>query len=65
MSCNDRVKEVDARPSDAIALALIKNSPIYVNEAVMEEASIIAPSDIEGMPTGRGLSNFKNEYEKE
>ena len=63
LSCNSQAKEADARPSDAIALALITNSPIYVDEAVMEEASFETPSDVKGMPTGKGLSNFKNEYE--
>ena len=32
--------EVDSRPSDAIALALRVGAPIYVTEAVMEEASV-------------------------
>ncbi|MFB0515511.1 MAG: bifunctional nuclease domain-containing protein [Candidatus Neomarinimicrobiota bacterium] len=31
---------IDARPSDAIALALRVGAPIYASEAVMEEASI-------------------------
>ena len=64
LGCNGQVREVDARPSDAIALALLMNSPIYVNEAVMKEASIKAPPEVENAPVGRGLSNFKNEYEK-
>ena len=33
------VMEVDSRPSDAIALAVRKNTPIYVNESVMDQAS--------------------------
>jgi len=33
-------KDIDARPSDAIALALRVGAPIYVLETVMEEASI-------------------------
>lgn len=31
--------QVDSRPSDAIAIAVRMNSPIYVNNAVMEEVS--------------------------
>ncbi len=31
--------EIDARPSDAIALALRAGAPIYVNEQVLEEAA--------------------------
>ncbi|MEN3027605.1 MAG: bifunctional nuclease domain-containing protein [Chlorobiota bacterium] len=38
--------EVDARPSDAIALALRCGSPIYVAEDVMEEAAL-SPSSME------------------
>jgi len=32
-------KEIDARPSDAIALALRVNAPIYVTEEVLDKAS--------------------------
>ncbi|KAA3612515.1 MAG: hypothetical protein D8M58_20340 [Calditrichaeota bacterium] len=33
--------EVDSRPSDAIALAVRNNTPIYVNETVMDQAAYI------------------------
>jgi hypothetical protein len=33
-------KEIDARPSDAIAIALRTNSPIWVMEEVVADASI-------------------------
>jgi bifunctional DNase/RNase len=32
------LREVDSRPSDAIALAVTCQVPIYVNESVLEEA---------------------------
>ncbi|MGL5834088.1 MAG: bifunctional nuclease domain-containing protein [Waterburya sp.] len=64
LSCGDQIQEVDARPSDAIALALLMNSPIYVNEAVMAEASIPVPPDVEGAPTGRGLTELRNKRRK-
>lgn len=35
----NEVKEVDARPSDVLALAVRTNSPIYVAEEVMQQAS--------------------------
>jgi RNA polymerase sigma factor (sigma-70 family) len=38
MRIGDKVKEVDARPSDALALAAHTGSPIYVAEEVMEQA---------------------------
>lgn len=34
-------KFIDARPSDAIALALKTRTPIYVTEAVLEEAGLV------------------------
>ena len=34
--------EVDARPSDAIAVAIRFNAPIYVSEKVLNEAGIVA-----------------------
>jgi bifunctional DNase/RNase len=42
-------KEIDARTSDAIALALRFKSPIYTYEAIMAEAGIIL-SEVEGEP---------------
>ncbi|MBS1912636.1 MAG: bifunctional nuclease family protein [Bacteroidetes bacterium] len=39
--------EVDARPSDAIALAIRFGAPIYVAEAVMREAGIMVQEDEE------------------
>ena len=41
------VNEIDARPSDAIALAVRTGAPIYVSEEVMKYASFI-PSSEEG-----------------
>lgn len=35
--------EIDSRPSDAIALALRFNAPIFVEEKVMDEAGVIIP----------------------
>jgi bifunctional nuclease len=36
-------KEIDARPSDAIALAVITSCPIYVSEEVLEKCGIVLP----------------------
>jgi bifunctional DNase/RNase len=38
---NGREMEIDARPSDAIALAVRLEVPIYVNEEVMDQAGIV------------------------
>ncbi|MGQ9642477.1 MAG: bifunctional nuclease domain-containing protein [Ignavibacterium sp.] len=39
--------EIDARPSDAIALAVRSDAPIYVTETVMEAASFIPTDELE------------------
>jgi hypothetical protein len=41
--------EIDARPSDAIALAVRTYAPIYVNETVMSTAAFV-PSDETDIP---------------
>jgi bifunctional DNase/RNase len=35
---------IDARPSDAIALALRASAPIFVEEAVIEQSKLVEPS---------------------
>lgn len=40
--------EIDARPSDAIALAIRFNAPIFVTEAVLSEAGVVPQEDEEG-----------------
>ena len=47
-------REIDARPSDAIPLALQMKRPIYVAEAVMGEMGIDI-SDRDTLPTGTGI----------
>jgi uncharacterized protein len=41
----DRMLEIDARPSDAIALALRTEAPIYVAQSVLEQAQTITPGE--------------------
>jgi bifunctional DNase/RNase len=48
--------EVDARPSDAIALAVRAKVPIYVSEMVMERAAIQPEEDVEREAAARGTS---------
>jgi len=40
VSVNGKVSKIDARPSDAIALASRMNSPIFVKKTVLEKAAI-------------------------
>ena len=42
---SDRTLEVDARPSDAIALALRTEAPIYVAQSVLDQAQTITPEE--------------------
>jgi bifunctional DNase/RNase len=45
LSQNGKKKEIDCRPSDAIALAIRTNSPIWVMEEVVADASIPVDRD--------------------
>jgi uncharacterized protein len=55
--------EVDARPSDAIALAVRTQSPIYVAEKVMEAAAFL-PSEESGKEERIGQENPGNKKEE-
>ncbi len=52
------VQEVDARPSDAIALALRMNCPIYVTENVMANAGEEIPAALRNLPLRKGLATL-------
>src|SRR5258708_1391573 len=41
----ERTLELDARPSDAIALALRTEAPIFVEQAVLDQAQTITPEE--------------------
>ena len=43
VSVDGKVARIDARPSDAIALASRMNSPIYVKKSVLEKAALLDP----------------------
>jgi bifunctional DNase/RNase len=59
--CSDGIKtiEVDARPSDAIAIGLRFEVPIYTYESILSEAGIVL-SDL-----NEETENYKKEEEKE
>lgn len=48
LSLDGRRLAVDARPSDAIALAVRARVPVYVSGEVMEQAGITPEEDLEG-----------------
>ncbi|MGK2859492.1 MAG: bifunctional nuclease family protein [Thermoanaerobaculia bacterium] len=45
LSVEGRETEVDSRPSDAIALALRVDAPIFVDQSVLDQAQTISPDD--------------------
>jgi bifunctional DNase/RNase len=47
--------EIDARPSDAIALAVRVQAPIFVNEAVMDRAAITPDQEVEADQPASGV----------
>ncbi len=65
LRCGDQVREVDARPSDAIALALHANSPIYVTQELLEQHGMAVPAEIEKQPVGKGLDSLKEKREQQ
>jgi bifunctional DNase/RNase len=53
MDINGDSMEIDARPSDAIALAVRVNAPLFVAESVMDSASIVPEQSLEEFEEGR------------
>jgi len=58
LELNNRRLEIDARPSDAIALAVRADVPVYVSDLVMEQAAIVPERDLE---TGTGSAEEPEE----
>ncbi|GIV76965.1 MAG: hypothetical protein KatS3mg050_1359 [Litorilinea sp.] len=56
--------EIDSRPSDAIALSVRVNAPIYVAEEVMEQAGLLPEEEI-SLTEGAGTSTARREREEE
>jgi hypothetical protein len=59
LSVNGRNMEIDARPSDAIALAVRAKVPIYVADPVMDSASITPEEDMEAEGVDTTATNAK------
>lgn len=55
----ERTVEVDARPSDCIALALHTGSPILIAEEVMAASGAAIPPEVDVASLGRGLRQWK------
>lgn len=59
----NQLREVDARPSDALALALHTKSPIYVAQELLEREGVELPAEIEQNQFGKGLDSLKKQRE--
>ena len=60
VSVDGQRMEIDSRPSDAIALAVRANVPIFVDEDVMAQAGITPEPDITDEATDEELSAFRD-----
>jgi bifunctional DNase/RNase len=60
VSLNGGRLEIDSRPSDAIALAVRANVPIFVDEDVMAEAGIVPERDVTEDTEDEALSAFRD-----
>jgi len=58
---NSRGREQDARPSDAIALAVRFGASIYVDSEILEEAGILSETEVEGTITKAPKSQEQSE----
>jgi bifunctional DNase/RNase len=58
VSAAGKTLEVDARPSDAIALALRTEAPIFVAQSVLDQAQTISPDSEDEDKTKKWLDNL-------
>ena len=56
--CSKKTCEIDARPSDAIALAVLNDAPIFVAEDVLEVTGAIIPKNVKGSPNRKGMEKI-------
>lgn len=60
---NNTVRKIDARPSDAIAIAVRFNAPIYTNERVLQEGGVILKDNMYSSPEENPVSQEKPQTE--
>lgn len=64
MDVNGQSMEIDARPSDAIALAVRANAPLFVAEEVMSAASIVPEINLDEASTDVDTEPLSEEEEE-
>jgi RNA polymerase sigma factor (sigma-70 family) len=57
LGLNGEARQVDARPSDAIGLAVNTDTPLFVSEQVMSQVGFKIPENY--VPTGKGLAEIQ------
>jgi RNA polymerase sigma factor (sigma-70 family) len=62
--CGATTVEVDARPSDAMALAVLTGSPIFVAEEVLEKAGVEVTSNTGETKAGSGVEDILTDIRK-
>jgi RNA polymerase sigma factor (sigma-70 family) len=62
--CGEATSEVDARPSDALALAVLTGSPILAAEDVIERAGVDIPQATKASPARDGVRSILREIEE-
>ena len=65
LDINGDTMEVDSRPSDAIALAVRAEAPIFAEESVLDRAGVILDEEGEGAGDSEGLGREIDEAELE
>jgi bifunctional DNase/RNase len=65
LQLNGKKREIDARPSDAIALALRMKAPIFVEEEVMKKAAVADRQDAKerDLPAEDRLAKLNDDLE--
>lgn len=61
----DRIIEIDARPSDAVALAVWSGRPLYVNQDVFDKESVSLSISSEGFFLDEGADREKEAEDSE
>jgi RNA polymerase sigma factor (sigma-70 family) len=64
MRCGKKTSEVDARPSDAMALAVLNDVPIFVADEVLKTAGVSVPETVKGAPNRKGVEKIINGLEE-
>lgn len=61
LNVNGSTMEIDARPSDALALAVRVRVPIYADESVLEKAGVLLDQEEPALTAGEGRARVNEE----